>query len=542
MSMKSLSKKHVRIGLLAAVGLVATMLPYGTANATQTSTTVQAAGSAPEILGSAPTVARTKLLAPSRRTSRDRVVTFRGEALPDRAAGQRIAFNLFDDAAFEGTVDHRQVNEGYTEWRGSLSGVELGSWAATRTGGIFMLTVHSPEGVYEVTPATEGATAYRVAQVRQDQGDEGESDTRPASSFKAPPVKGGDASKLTYRMPAKPAARTTPSTMRVGRSTPGALQRKDSKKMFDIALVWSPQAAAAYGGDGAMAAAAAQAVALSNQIYANSGVKTSMRLVGAANTGVNEVGDFETDLKQLTKGKAGYSNTRSYANSVHADAVGLFIQSNGSYCGLAWLNAKSKRMATSVVSPECISYFTVTHEVGHNQGATHDRYVDRNYYYKYGHGYVNLAGQWRTVMAYPTECVDNGIPTGCTRVGYMSNPRVSIAGSKGGTKRYENNAKVLNKTAKRIARLEQSQIYGAKVKIKGKVKAKKKVRAKTKKGKWSPGRVKIKFQWFVNGTHVKNGAKLKLRKEWKGGTVAVAAIGRKRGYADVVIWSKTKTI
>lgn len=545
-----MSKRTNRIGLLVATGLVATMLPFGAASATQNSTVAQAAPSVPDLLGTPPTVARAELLKPTSMTARERLVSFRADSLTSRRVGQRVAFNMFDDAKVVGLVDHRQTHDQYTEWSGTLEGVDLGTWVATQTGDYFMLTVTSPEGAYEVRPATSAGSAYRVSELRQEMGDEGHLDSVPSGSLKAAPeAKGGDADKMPYKL--EPSARLKPAPTKFGRNTPQVLQRKDSASVFDIALVWSPQAAATFGGDAVMTSAAAQVIALSNQIYANSGVKTSMRLMGYGNTGVNEVGDFSSDLNKITKGKGGYRNVRKYANRQHVDAVGLLIAGTAdpSLCGVAWLNdkrrLKTKRNMTSVTNPACISYYTVTHETGHNQGASHDRYVDRNDYYKYGHGYVNVAGGWRTVMAYPTECLAAGISNGCVRVGYMSNPRALVAGSAAGNRR-ANNTRVLNKSRKWVAQIEQSQIYGKKVKIKGKVKAKKKVRAKTKARKWTPGRVKIKWQWFIDGVPVagKKGkrSKLKLIKAWKGHTVTVAATGKSRGYTPVVVYSKTRTI
>ena len=76
------------------------------------------------------------------------------------------------------------------------------------------------------------------------------------------------------------------------------------------------------------------------------------------------------------------------------------------------------------------------HELGHNMGLLHDRYVDpRNLPYPYGHGYVNQAAlapdapvsaRWRTIMAYDTQCRVQG-RFRCPRVPFFSNPTLRLS-------------------------------------------------------------------------------------------------------------------
>jgi hypothetical protein len=85
--------------------------------------------------------------------------------------------------------------------------------------------------------------------------------------------------------------------------------------------------------------------------------------------------------------------------------------------------------AFSIAARHCaVGNYSFAHELGHNMGARHDWYVDdaQNSPFQYNKGYVNVPGQWRTIMAYNNECQDRG--GSCTRLQYWSNPDVQYGG------------------------------------------------------------------------------------------------------------------
>jgi hypothetical protein len=99
------------------------------------------------------------------------------------------------------------------------------------------------------------------------------------------------------------------------------------------------------------------------------------------------------------------------------------------YCGIAWVLYPSLNPAYgfSAVNAGCQGTTTLAHELGHNMGLYHDRYVEpaassANYNY----GYVNIAGKFRTIMSYPNKCAANGVA--CTRITYYSTPLKSYNG------------------------------------------------------------------------------------------------------------------
>jgi hypothetical protein len=116
----------------------------------------------------------------------------------------------------------------------------------------------------------------------------------------------------------------------------------------------------------------------------------------------------------------------------NADAVSFWVEDGGSSCGIAWLmvivSPLFESFAFSVVDRECATgNYTFGHELGHNMGAHHDRYVTTgNGAYPYSHGYVYTPDRWRTIMAYNTECRDLGF--NCTRIQHWSNPDINYNG------------------------------------------------------------------------------------------------------------------
>ena len=146
-------------------------------------------------------------------------------------------------------------------------------------------------------------------------------------------------------------------------------------------------------------------------------------------------------------------NVHTLRNTHGADLVSLFVE-NGSFCGLAAVNASATN-AFSVVSRSCATgNLSFAHELGHNFGALHDLYVSpQTSPDPHGHGYADIAGEWRTVMAYNNACVAAG--TSCMRVAQFSNPDVSYAGAPTGTLATHDNARVHDERALTVANFRQ---------------------------------------------------------------------------------------
>ncbi|MEI2714006.1 MAG: M12 family metallo-peptidase [Nocardioides sp.] len=551
-----------RVGALAAAALVISGLQVG--GTTAASGTPAAAASSkqpavPELISGSNISARSATLPKNSLATRERLVTFDGRALPAKASGQKVALSFFDNARFVAKVEHVGGNSLYKSWSGQLADDPLGTFVAVQVGETFRAAVISPKGSYSLTRASGTQSVYRAAQLSapKHEGDD-EVSVKDVPRLEKAAAKAVDLPTPTGDFNAgvetHAGAETTAPAAAPIEVTDFSLRRDPASKL-DIGIVFTPQAmSASYGTLENANASAAFAVALNNQTYSNSQIGVAWNLVGTKVSKANESSDYGATLTALSKHKGKYKAIKKWRTKRHADVVHMLTGPNSQYCGLGWLNTPDSKKKYwlrpySISSVECIDNFTVTHEVGHNYGASHDPYAVAQcttcggLAFKYGQGLVNLAGQWRTVMAYNQQCVDNGF--NCTRLAVFSNPNLAYNGAPVGSA-VQHNTRVHNKTAKRMARIKLGQIYPRPVKAKGKPKAGKRLRAVTKKKKWNPGKVKVRYQWYVNYQAVsgKKGKKqrLKLKKKWRGLPVFVQVTGRKKSYRPVLINSNIKIV
>lgn len=220
---------------------------------------------------------------------------------------------------------------------------------------------------------------------------------------------------------------------------------------IDVLVAYTDAALARYASKDAMIAQIQLAIDDANQSYVNSAINTSIRLVGTERVVYRETSRTSAslnDFKGTTDGKMDSIHTRIAATG--ADIGVLFTShARADSCGIAGaIGASSTATAFAVVEDSCaVGNHSFAHELGHLFGARHDYAADSsNTPYAYGHGF-HYASEWRTVMAYPASC-----PSGCTRLGYWSNPNVSYPIVGGGTAAMgtttrEDNARVLNANA-----------------------------------------------------------------------------------------------
>lgn len=170
------------------------------------------------------------------------------------------------------------------------------------------------------------------------------------------------------------------------------------------------------------------AIALANRAYKNSQVNFRVVLAKSILVNYDESVGFSQTLSDLRTGnQPAMRQVRNQRNRTKADLVAMMIV-DSQYCGLGYYVETPSRATRdygySVTWRYCISNHTVAHEMGHNQGLLHDRYVeDRNApNSKINFGYVNLQAKIRTIMAYNNQCADNGF--NCERIPFFSTPRV----------------------------------------------------------------------------------------------------------------------
>ena len=216
---------------------------------------------------------------------------------------------------------------------------------------------------------------------------------------------------------------------------------------INVMVVYTSSAASAAGN---IASKIQLAVDETNQSYANSGISISFNRVYTGQVTYSEAGrTFSQHVSALQSTTDGVmDNVHTLRNTYAADLVMLVVNDTEA-CGQAAAIKATATSAFAVADQSCITgYYSFGHELGHLQGARHDRFVDGSTSpYAYGHGFIPSTKNWRTIMAYGNGC------SNCTRIQWWSNPLKTYpsTGQVMGTTAYEDNARVLNGTAATVA-------------------------------------------------------------------------------------------
>ena len=171
-------------------------------------------------------------------------------------------------------------------------------------------------------------------------------------------------------------------------------------------------------------------VAIVNQGLTNSTVPLRLTLVGVAAVSLSYdervSSDYAQPLYDLTSGTgSNFPAIREQRNALAADLVTMYAD-RSEYCGIAWIGP-SPSYAFSVINPACTGSATLAHELGHNMGLRHDRYVEAAASADvYNYGYVSTQARVRDIMSYNNQCSALGIS--CQRVTYFSNPLITYNG------------------------------------------------------------------------------------------------------------------
>lgn len=237
----------------------------------------------------------------------------------------------------------------------------------------------------------------------------------------------------------------------------GAASADSSGAIIDVMVAYTPDVVDIYGEAGVQALIM-QAVAETNQAYANSGVTTRINLVHTALTNYTTSGDMLTDLGRLRNTSDGHMDElHSLRDQYGADLVSLIDKQSG-YCGLAYrmttMSPFFASSAFSIVNHSCATgYYSFAHELGHNQGLHHDPVTAAGgrSVFSYAYGYQEPFGDFRTIMAY--SC-----PGGCVRINHFSNPDVLHNGEPTGDAHASDNARAIDGTAAVVANFRAATV------------------------------------------------------------------------------------
>lgn len=260
------------------------------------------------------------------------------------------------------------------------------------------------------------------------------------------PARRPDAGERTFADEGGPAAT---GDSRTPANTPGA---DAACGTLDILVAYTAAAAAQAGSiDGLVQLALAE----TNNSYDASAVALRLRLVHSYRTDYLESDDMELDVQRFRDSADGFMDEVHDLRDLHGADVAVLLTGNHSYCGWAADILAMPDTAFAIVAQNCATgNYSFGHEIGHLQGARHDRDHDPlDEPFAYGHGFCAPSTRKRTIMSY--DC-----PPGCLRIDRWSGPHVVIDGVAMGSEQLHHDARVLNETACRLAGFRSLEVPG----------------------------------------------------------------------------------
>ena len=350
--------------------------------------------------------------------------------------GDTLLLDLFDDATAVAQMDRRRDKPNGTHvWVGHITGVPGSKVVLAERDGVMSGTVRWGGRLYEISPT--GAGLHSIEEI--------------------------DESLLPGHTQPLPAPQQNPSFNEEGTSSSQQSLVSPSASgdatTIDLMVVYTEASRARYnpsdGGADGIETRIEVAVADANQAHINSQINIQYNLVHMSLIDYDESsGSMSKSLQEITGQSDGKADqVHAWRDQHGADLVSLVTEDGG--CGIGYLmqnvNSGFAAYGFSVVNSGCLSSQTLAHEMGHNQGAEHDRdnaSFEPAYPYSYGH---RVSGLWRTIMSYSSGC------SGCPRIDHFSNPNVVVNAEPTGVDHNSNpansadNARTLNNSAAVVA-------------------------------------------------------------------------------------------
>ena len=338
------------------------------------------------------------------------------------AAFPVLRLNLFENVVVESLVESVDLTASGYSWSGGVAGDPMGSVAVAVNGDVVSGVVRTRGRVYMIR--SEGSGQYSIREVDRSRLPEG-----------APPL--------------------VPRSLMDADPAPSAFV--DDQGRVDVAVFYTPAAQRDAGGTDEINALIDVWIADTNGAYLRSDIQHRLNLVLREQVSYTE-GDDSEDFDESVVGQALdclteedddcldtlHARREKYsADLVHLVVSGPSPSSPTRVCGRAGLTG-----SFGVSHLHCGSS-TFAHEIGHNSGAKHDRYVEYDEECEtdtetpcftdlpsaYAYGYVNQIGllsstlhehRWKTMMAYGTQCSEAEVY--CPTAMRFSNPDQSWLG------------------------------------------------------------------------------------------------------------------
>jgi len=234
-----------------------------------------------------------------------------------------------------------------------------------------------------------------------------------------------------------------------------------------VMVVYTPGAKKECAGPRGIESRIRLSVAQVNAAFKRSLITAKLVLLHTAEVDYESTGHLYTDLINITYGRtAPLLDIHKLRQEVRADLVSLFVRrSPHIFHGISWMLNSSRpapaygfNVMDAVYAPTSV----FAHEIGHNLGCSHATNDPGGFIkgrFTNSHGWrfsvTNRGNTYpmRTIMAYGAG----------PRLGYYSNPRVSIWGSPAGNAAFADNANTISNTAPMVGSYMTEIIHTAKL-------------------------------------------------------------------------------
>lgn len=332
---------------------------------------------------------------------------------PEVLKRNQIAISLFEGKSIIAKCKYRAQEYDQTQcWIGEVDGYPGSTVAVTQHEGTIAGNISFGDELFQINQIPNGN--YIIFKVDSNSLPSGCSPI-PVDEYMLQDAKANDFEASEANVNDNNSSNLTPPRVEAAAS--------NGQTQIDIMLLYTTASRLRFGRP-SLEAQIINAVESANQAYRNSSIPMRLKLVHMAETNYRE-SNMNKSLDDLQNKKDGrMDEIHSWRDKYGADLVSLVSEDNR-YCGLAFTMTDTNRsfapFAFSVISSDCLSTHTLAHELGHNQGNTHDRSsTNGSGAYPYSFGHRRCTGDdtgFRTIMSYPCSRVEY--------INYFSNPKIS---------------------------------------------------------------------------------------------------------------------